>query len=941
MRCIVRVLIVAFVWIWLVIPAQAQFLELDPTLEWSVLETPHFHIIYHDGLEEIAQEAALISEEAYEFWARELRYAVPVKINVILADPADFAIGAANPLGDLIAGVSHARTMNEWLNPQNPSWLEDVLYHEIGHVFDITKVHGLSRLLRTVLGPLVLPNASKPGTIIEGIPIYFELKRSGASRSNSSRDAMYFRAQVLENRFIPLDQMSTSYDRKSWPSEYMLSHDGGAWFARFIAERYGDDKFARLNELNADSPLTVFSLGLINDFGATFQKALGVSPQELERAWQEWLKAQFIPQIEKIKSAGVTSSRKISRLGYWHNDPVWSPDGKFVYFYHKDSRREPSIRRVTRDSKENSSVVPLAFELSFFRPPFFAPAPQISPDGQSVLYAKHEIFALRYTYGDLYLWDLEKKEEKRLTEQARAYAPVFFPDGKRILFAQQRAQGKSPALAIYDLEGERILPFYEFPDDLFVDSFAISPDGQKIALSLWKMGGYQDLYLLEISPDPSPKAKGELISITQDRFGDFDPDWSPDGEFILFSSDREDGVYNIYAYRLSDGQLFKVTNVLTGAFAPAISPDGKEIAYVGYSTQGYELHAIESDPTQWKTVTLTQETLPMWSGWRNANLTPKPYRAQEFLAPRVWVPIPNPLQPGLLFVGFDPLGQKNYSLYTALDLKTSQLVLSVNYVSDLTLKTEWGWLRWLTEGVNSLGPQIALRAERTRETIIGAELRLVLGRRLGQTQRASLGAELRQTKEHTISSLVLRYDETLQGGSDLLRLSKEMALQAKLSWVRDQLKTALLIRQREQLSLPLEFEHRVTRTTILARDDLTPLRAGGSGGPWPLRGFPKDRYEATQIIYSGWEVELPLVFVEKGLGLWSVFFERVTGVFFLDAARLSQELLGEGEMLSSYGGELRLRIVLGYGLPVELRFGVAQGQGQPGPTVYFDVQGGM
>ncbi|MCI2429178.1 hypothetical protein LM602_06440 [Candidatus Acetothermia bacterium] len=909
-------------------PAGAQFLELDPVLNWSLLETEHFNIIYPEGLEEIAQEAALISEEAYRFWVRELRYAVPVKMNVILADPADFAVGAAHPFGDLIAGISHARTTNEWLNPQNPSWLENLLYHEIGHVFDLTKVHGISQLVRPYLGPLVLPNASKPGIIIEGIPIYFELKRSGASRSNSSRVAMYFRAQVLENRFIPLDQMSTSYDRKQWPSEYMLSHDGGAWFARFIAERYGDEKFARLNEINADSPLTVFSLGLLNNFGATFQKALGLSPQELERAWQEWLKAQFVPQIEKIKSAGVTSSKKIGRLAYWHNDPVWSPDGKFIYFYHKDSRREASLRRVTREGKEDSSVVPLSFELSFFRPPFFASAPQISPDGKSVLYARHEIFALRYTYSDLYLWDLEKKEEKVLTEQARAYAPVFFPDGQRVLFAQQRADGQSPALAIYEINGGRIVPFYEFTDDLFIDSFAISPDGKQIALSLWKMGGYQDLYLLDVESKI-------LTAITQDKFGDFDPDWSPNGDFVLFSSDREEGVYNLYAYRISDGQLLKVTNVLTGAFAPTISPNGKEIAFIGYSTQGYELHLIEADPAQWKPATLTQEIVKAWTGWRNANIVPKRYRAQDFLAPRIWLPIPNPRQPGLFFVGFDPLGQKNYSLYTALDLKTQQLVLSLNYVSDLTLKSEWGWLRWLTDGVNSLGPQVALRAERSAETIVGAELHLTLGRRLGQTQRFSLGAELRQTREDTISSLTLRYEERLQGRSDLLRIGKAMALQAKLSWVRDQLKTALLIQQREQLSLPVEFENRVTRTTILARDDLKPLRAGGPGGSWPVRGFAKDSYEATQIVYSGWEVELPLVSLERGLGLWSVFFDRFTGVFFLDAARLSQELLGEGEMLSSYGGELRLTVVFGYGLPIELRAGVAVADNKT--SFYFDL----
>jgi hypothetical protein len=326
---------------------------------------------------------------------------------------------------------------------------------------------------------------------------------------------MYFRAQVLENRFIPLDQMSVGYgyDPPGWPSGYMLAHDWGAWFTRFIAEKYGDDKLALLDELNADSLLPIVTLGAINDFEGIFKKALGVSAQELERAWREWLTAQFVPQIEQIKSEGVTPSRKISRLGYWNNDPAWAPGGKFIYYYHKDPVREAAIRRITLDGREDQAVFAMPFELGFFRPPFFAPAPQVSPDGRFVLYTRHEIFDNRYVYADLYLWDLEKKEEQKLTERARAYHPVFFPDGTKILFAQQRPNGHAPILALYELESKRIVPFYEFPDGTLIDSFAISPDGKHIALTLWKMGGYQDLYVLDLSPGPSPKDGGEHLAL--------------------------------------------------------------------------------------------------------------------------------------------------------------------------------------------------------------------------------------------------------------------------------------------------------------------------------------------------------------------------------------------------------------------------------------------
>jgi hypothetical protein len=58
---------------------------------------------------------------------------VPFKINIILADPSDFAVGAANPFGDVIASISNARVFNEWLKPSKiPRGLKMSLYHEIG-----------------------------------------------------------------------------------------------------------------------------------------------------------------------------------------------------------------------------------------------------------------------------------------------------------------------------------------------------------------------------------------------------------------------------------------------------------------------------------------------------------------------------------------------------------------------------------------------------------------------------------------------------------------------------------------------------------------------------------------------------------------------------------------------------------------------------------------
>ena len=59
---------------------------------------------------------------------------------------------------------------------------------------------------------------------------------------------------------------------------------------------------------------------------------------------------------------------------------------------------------------------------------------------------------------------------------------------------------------------------------------------------------------------------------------DVDPRFTPDGRYLLWSSDRT-GIYDVYAYELATAQLYQVTNVLSGAFQPVVSTDGSQLVY--------------------------------------------------------------------------------------------------------------------------------------------------------------------------------------------------------------------------------------------------------------------------------------------------------------------------------------------------------------------------
>jgi hypothetical protein len=101
-------------------------------------------------------------------------------------------------------------------------------------------------------------------------------------------------------------------------------------------------------------------------------------------------------------------------------------------------------------------------------------------------------------------------------------------------------------------------------------------------------GGRRDVVVYDM--------RGNLIhEITRDRAQDTDPTWSPDGKWIIFTSDRT-GIYNLYAHHRETGETRQLTNLITGAFQPCVTPDGGSIIYRGYSADGFDVYRVPFAP---------------------------------------------------------------------------------------------------------------------------------------------------------------------------------------------------------------------------------------------------------------------------------------------------------------------------------------------------------
>ena len=105
---------------------------------------------------------------------------------------------------------------------------------------------------------------------------------------------------------------------------------------------------------------------------------------------------------------------------------------------------------------------------------------------------------------------------------------------------------------------------------------AEAPKTPKIAFSSYQ-DGIQDIYLM--NPDGT-----EWVNLTNDPARDIAPAWSPTGEHIIFSSDRDrfPGSWDLYLMDADGSNIRPVFDKSKDRSGGRWSPDGKQITYTTF-----------------------------------------------------------------------------------------------------------------------------------------------------------------------------------------------------------------------------------------------------------------------------------------------------------------------------------------------------------------------
>jgi Tol biopolymer transport system component len=193
--------------------------------------------------------------------------------------------------------------------------------------------------------------------------------------------------------------------------------------------------------------------------------------------------------------------------------------------------------------------------------------PHLSPDGQQIAIS---------TQGDRTIWlhDMTRNTQAKLTTDGRNVAPVWTPDGQGVVFGSSTVGAENLFLKRLDSSilqrittgdrSQRPAGWSKSSDTLVYTQWVPTADTASA-----QNDGQEDIWVFE---------KGKTRSVVATRFNEIYPDFSPDGRWLAYTS-NESGRNEVYvvSYPQPGAPILISTG---GGVAASWNPNGRELFYI-------------------------------------------------------------------------------------------------------------------------------------------------------------------------------------------------------------------------------------------------------------------------------------------------------------------------------------------------------------------------
>ncbi|MBD3169409.1 MAG: hypothetical protein GF307_07990 [candidate division Zixibacteria bacterium] len=388
------------------------------------------------------------------------------------------------------------------------------------------------------------------------------------------------------------DTFADMYMRDATIHGYLtpLQYAGG-----FLVYKEGQSAMMYLAEKYGEDKITeILAKGKIHlTIDKAMKAAIGKNMEEFNQEWMLQMRKEYWPEIvlrtEPSEIAKPLTNHE--QDGSFYNEkPEFAPSGDRLAFF-SDRSNYPEILVIsTIDGAIIDRVIKGAKSAEFESFHSYQSGLSWTSDSKKLAFVSKGFGKDRLNIIDVKKKDIVKKFKFGFDS---IVSPEFSSSDREIVFSGTN-DGKTD-LYITDVITQELT---RLTDDMYDDKEAdFSLDGRYIYFSSDRPAdpsGYDDttfkygnynIFRLEIET-------GEIKAITDTTGINTDPAVSPDGKRICFVSDRN-GIYNLYIKEMETGEVYPVTDALSGCFSPTWSPDGDQIAFSGFRKAGFDIFLMK------------------------------------------------------------------------------------------------------------------------------------------------------------------------------------------------------------------------------------------------------------------------------------------------------------------------------------------------------------
>jgi len=533
-------------------------------LDWTTIETEHYRIHHHQGIDEIAREGASIAEQVRPVLLQQMNLEdIPV-IDIIFTTEDEIMNGFAMWTNTTFIWVDQ-NDAAIWL--EDEKWLYQVLSHELQHIVFFNRV-------KTWLPePWSYLLSKVPGWVVEGLAEY-ETERWRPYRADISH-----KYHVLKNKMDKMDPHHDGYSKLLY------------W-----SERFGDSTIVKTL---ADRS----NFGLFN-FEKAFKKNTGITVGQFNEDWRRHMNTYYYgyrsqkEAIEEIGKVVTLPIEKLSGFSFYNDSTQIAITGlgdkgqgdMSLYILERDTTKEREAREERKKAKEEPE------KKADKEPGFFAklfgkdkkegeeqkkkPKPIIiwdkeevdfgsfhkymnwSYDGRKLVYAKYHFGEHQAMINDIKVYDLDEKSSEWLTQSERATYPDWSPDGQRIVYVAHENSVANLYTMSTDGSDKKQITNYVYDTQILNPHY--SPDGNSIVFAMADKEANLDLFILELT-------SGDIRRVTDDPAADYDPVWHPHGDFVSYTS-HSGSTPNIHTVNVATGESKQISDVGDAVWAAQWSP---------------------------------------------------------------------------------------------------------------------------------------------------------------------------------------------------------------------------------------------------------------------------------------------------------------------------------------------------------------------------------